>query len=78
MIKGKPCPSFLIIIITIIFSIISFLSCEKQERRNRSDTIILAFPSEPHRLNPAFISDFNSYTVSGWIFNGLTKLDDDV
>jgi peptide/nickel transport system substrate-binding protein len=42
------------------------------------DTIVIAFSNEPNRLNPIFLSDLTSFTLSGWIFNGLTKLDDNL
>jgi peptide/nickel transport system substrate-binding protein len=45
---------------------------------DRNDTIVIAFSNEPNRLNPVFLSDLTSYTLSGWVFNGLTRLDDDL
>jgi len=41
----------------------------------KSDTIIIALSTEPVRLNPLFLTDFNSYAVSELIFRGLVKLD---
>jgi len=43
--------------------------------RKKSDTIIIALSTEPVRLNPLFLTDFNSYAVSELIFRGLVKLD---
>ncbi len=41
-------------------------------------TIVIAMAAEPHRLNPLFVSDFTSSTVSQWVFRGLAKLDDNL
>ena len=42
------------------------------------DTLVIAMAAEPHRLNPLFVSDFTSSTVSEWIFRGLTRLNDNL
>ncbi len=60
----------------IILAIVA--GCSGDGGRNRHDRLIIAFSSEPNRTNPVFLSDLNSYTVSGWIFNGLTKTGDDL
>jgi peptide/nickel transport system substrate-binding protein len=52
--------------------------CTGQPGNSRPDSVVIALPSEPFRLNPLFLSDFTSYTVSGWIFNGLTRIGDDL
>jgi peptide/nickel transport system substrate-binding protein len=55
-----------------------FAGCVDKDRKERPHAVIIANSSEPHTLNPVFLSDLNSYTISGWIFNGLTKLDKDL
>lgn len=56
-----------------------FSGCKgKSERGYSADTIVIALSSEPQRLNPVFLSDLTSYSVSGLIFNGLTRLDRDM
>ncbi len=52
--------------------------CSNTANGTRDDKIVIAFSNEPNRLNPIFLSDLNSFTLSGWIFNGLTRLDDDL
>jgi peptide/nickel transport system substrate-binding protein len=42
------------------------------------NTLVLALPYEPASLNPVFLSDQLSYTVSGWICPGLVKLTGDL
>lgn len=64
---------FLFITIVTILS-----SCQKKLENQNTDTIIIAISTEPKRLNPLFLSDFISYSVSGLVFNGLTKFDKDM
>ncbi len=40
--------------------------------------LVLAFPAEPAALNPVFLADNTSFTISGWLFNGLTKIQPDL
>lgn len=54
------------------------LSCARETPGRTSKTLIVALPSEPNRLNPLFLSDLTSFIVSGLIFPGLTRLDDDL
>ena len=42
------------------------------------ESLILAFPAEPVTLNPIFLTDQISFTVSGLIFNGLTRFRPDL
>ncbi|MBA4417663.1 MAG: peptide-binding protein [Syntrophus sp. (in: bacteria)] len=67
--------STVFIALLLTYFLLSGLGCNNKDRTKRTDTITVAFPSEPHTLNPVFLSDLNSYVISGWIFNGLTKLD---
>lgn len=39
------------------------------------DAVTIAIASEPKHLNPLFLSDMISFSVSGLIFRGLTKFD---
>ncbi|MFZ5450626.1 MAG: peptide-binding protein [Thermodesulfobacteriota bacterium] len=48
-------------------------SCTRPEAPPVRDTLVLAFPYEPASLNPVFLSDQLSYTVSGWISPGLVR-----
>jgi len=48
------------------------------EKRRSDDTLAIAISSEPKRLNPLFLTDLISYSVSGLIFRGLTKFDKDM
>lgn len=51
--------------------------CQRQgELKRPADTVFVAIHSEPKRLNPVFLTDSISYSVSGLIFNGLTKFDE--
>lgn len=61
------------------FIIIAFLcGCKgKESARHSADTIVVAVSTEPQRLNPVYISDLISSSISGLIFNGLTKIDKD-
>lgn len=47
------------------------------DRRYPVDSAIAAIASEPQRLNPVYVSDLISSTISRLIFNGLTKIDKD-
>jgi len=42
------------------------------------EALILAFPAEPVTLNPIFLTDQISFTISGLIFNGLTRFRSDL
>jgi len=53
-------------------------SCTQPQPPPGKDTLVLAFPYEPATLNPAFLSDQLSYTVSGWVCPGLTRLSGDL
>jgi peptide/nickel transport system substrate-binding protein len=53
-------------------------SCTRPQPPGEPDTLILAFPYEPASLNPLFLSDQLSYTVSGWISPGLVRLTGDL
>lgn len=55
--------------------IIIFCGCHKELENQNADTITIAITSEPKRLNPLFLSDFISYSISGLVFSGLTKFD---
>jgi peptide/nickel transport system substrate-binding protein len=56
--------------------IVLFLQgCSNPSDTRPGSTLVIAFATEPHRLNPIYLSDLNSYTVSGWVFNGLMRLD---
>jgi peptide/nickel transport system substrate-binding protein len=52
--------------------------CQVSSPGNRANTLVMALTSEPARLNPLFISDLNSFIVSGFVFNGLTRFDADL
>jgi peptide/nickel transport system substrate-binding protein len=70
--------STVILCVLIVFSLLVLAGCGNRGANNRNDTIVIAFSNEPNRLNPVFLSDLTSYTLSGWVFNGLTKLDDEL
>ena len=53
-------------------------SCTRPEAPPARDTLVLAFPYEPASLNPVFLSDQLSYTVSGWVCPGLVRLKGDL
>jgi len=53
-------------------------SCTRPQPPGEPDTLILAFPYEPASLNPVFLSDQLSYTVSGWVSPGLVRLTGDL
>ncbi len=67
-------------IFSILLAVIIFLSgCRGDIKKSKSaDTITIAISSEPKRLNPVFLTDLISYSVSGLIFSGLTKFDKDM
>jgi len=71
----RPSP---IVILSVVIALICITGCSNRANSTRDNTIVIAFSNEPNRLNPIFLSDLTSFTVSGWIFNGLTKLDDDL
>jgi len=60
--------------------IILFLlgSCTRPQLPPEQDTLVIAFPYEPASLNPVFLSDQLSYTVSGWVCPGLVRLTGDL
>ena len=62
--------------VLVLFALVP--SCARQTPGGTSKTLIVALPSEPNRLNPLFLSDLTSFIVSGLIFPGLTRLDDDL
>jgi peptide/nickel transport system substrate-binding protein len=67
------------IFLTILLSVCIIAGCRGGNREKYSpDTLVAAITSEPKNLNPVFLSDLVSYTVSGLIFNGLTKFDKDM
>jgi peptide/nickel transport system substrate-binding protein len=67
------------IFIIILLSVSIIAGCRGGNSKKRpSDTVVVAIASEPTRLNPVFLSDLVSYTVSGLIFSGLTKFDKDM
>lgn len=67
----------LFLIVILGFYLLS--GCSKGYREYRKDnTIVIAVTSEPKRLNPIFLTDFVSYSISGLTFNGLTKFDKDM
>lgn len=53
-------------------------SCTRPEAPPARDTLVLAFPYEPASLNPVFLSDQLSYTVSDWVSPGLVRLRGDL
>jgi len=72
-------PSLVIGLVTLaVLALMTATGCYNQASINRDNTIVIAFSNEPNRLNPVFLSDLTSFTLSGWIFNGLTKLADDL
>lgn len=62
--------------LVIIFLLLG--SCTQPQPPPAPDTLILAFPYEPASLNPVFLSDQLSYTVSGWVCPGLVRLTGDL
>lgn len=66
-------------VFSLLFAVVVLLSgCYKDFKKQKESTITIAISSEPKRLNPLFLSDFISYSISGLIFNGLTKFDKDM
>lgn len=56
-----------------------FYGCQRSEKGVvSSETVVIAIPSEPARLNPLFVSDSISYALSELIFRGLTRLDENM
>ncbi len=53
-------------------------SCTRPQPPGEADTLVLAVPYEPASLNPVFLSDQLSYTVSGWVSPGLVRLTGDL
>ncbi len=69
--------------LSLIFSIVflfSIYGCKEGiERQKFSDsTLVVALTSEPVRLNPVYLSDLVSFTVSELIFRGLVRFDKDM
>ncbi|NWF99087.1 MAG: peptide-binding protein [Nitrospirae bacterium] len=70
-------------ILSVIFLIIFFLSlhgCKEgiEKQKFSESTLVVALASEPLRLNPVYLSDLVSFTVSELIFRGLVRLDKDM
>jgi peptide/nickel transport system substrate-binding protein len=55
-----------------------FTSCTPPATVRETDTLVAALPYEPATLNPVFLSDHLSYTVSAFVSPGLMKLDGDL
>ena len=67
------------IFLTLLLSVCTILGCRGGNREKHfPDTLVAAITAEPKSINPVFLSDLVSYTVSGLIFNGLTKFDKDM
>jgi ABC-type transport system substrate-binding protein len=67
------------LVLTLLLSLCIAAGCREGQREVRlSDTVIAALISEPKRLNPLFLTDHVSHSVSGLIFSGLTKFDKDM
>lgn len=58
-----------------LLGIFLLTGCTEAEQSRPSDTITIAISSDPKRLNPVFLTDFISYSVSSLIFRGLTRFD---
>ena len=67
------------ILLALILSLCIAAGCREGHREAPlSDTVVAALTSEPKRLNPLFLTDHVSHSVSGLIFSGLTKFDKDM
>uniref|UniRef100_UPI004049B4FC ABC transporter substrate-binding protein n=1 Tax=Desulfobacca sp. TaxID=2067990 RepID=UPI004049B4FC len=53
-------------------------ACAPTPNPQAPEALVLAFPAEPVTLNPIFLADQISHTVSGLIFNGLTRFRPDL
>jgi len=53
-------------------------ACAPTTNTEAPEALVLAFPAEPVTLNPIFLTDQISHTVSGLIFNGLTRFRPDL
>ncbi|MDA8157550.1 MAG: peptide-binding protein [Actinomycetota bacterium] len=53
----------------------SLLSCNRPPRVDMPNTIVVGSSADAKRLLPMLATDSTSATISGWIFNGLTKYD---
>jgi len=63
----------------LLAAIILCAGCQGGYEKGRpSDTVTIAVSAEPKRLNPLFLTDMISYSISGLIFRGLTKFDKDM
>lgn len=63
----------------VLAGIFSFIGCKGNVKdRLPPDTVTIAISAEPKRLNPVFLSDLVSYSVSGMIFSGLVRFDKDM
>lgn len=70
---------FLKIVSILLSGIFILISCRGNVKKTKAvDTITIAISSEPKRLNPVFLTDLVSYSISGLIFSGLTKFDKDM
>ena len=56
----------------------SLLSCNRPPRVDMPNTIVVGSSADARWLLPMLASDSTSATISGWIFNGLTKYDKDL
>ncbi len=71
------------IILSAICSIVflfSLYGCKENIERQKffENTLVVALSSEPLSLNPVYLSDLISFTVSELIFRGLVKFDKDM
>ncbi len=48
------------------------------EKSRPSDAVTIAVSAEPNHLNPLFLTDMISYSISGLVFRGLTRFDRDM
>ena len=53
-------------------------ACAPAPGPGTSAALVIAFPAEPVTLNPLFLTDQISFTISGLIFNGLTRFRPDL
>ncbi len=60
-------------------SILLIMGCQREGEVIRpSDSVTIAIASEPNHLNPLLLTDMISFSVSGLIFRGLTKFDNNM
>lgn len=62
----------------LIFLLCLGFSCTPPPRGRDADTLVVALPYEPATLNPVFLTDHLSYTVSAWVSPGLMRLTGDL